>query len=161
MTHRLERLDVIDAAYYVAKQYPGNVEALSLRLGLGAGTLRKKLGRHVETHVLTTEELSEVVDLCGQARVSDAKLPIRALCWRHGGVFIELPHIDGLADDAFLMQVIATAKEQGDVISKIEEALVSDRQIDARELRAIEKEFEEAMAAQAELLEMVRALAGK
>lgn len=161
MTHRLDQMNVLDAVYKVAKGYPGGVEALSLRLGLGAGTLRKKLGRHVETHHLTVEELSEIVEMSTQVRNTDALLPIRALCWRHGGVFVPMPDTGNATGSEFLRLVIRQAKEQGDIIRKIEEALANDKQIDARELRDLEQEFEEALAASSQLLEALRDMAVK
>lgn len=157
MTCRLDQLNVLDAAYGVAKRYPGGVEALAQRMQMSANVLYKKMRGSVETHHLNVDELSEIVDCAEQVRMADAKLPVRALCWRHGGVFVELPEVSGQAGDKFLLQVIHTAKEQSDVIRRIEAALANDGKVDARELRDIERDIQEAMTAQVELLEMVRA----
>jgi hypothetical protein len=159
MTYRLHELDPLDACYKVAKAYPGGVPALAARMGKQAQTLQKKLMAHVESHGLTLDEFSSIVDLTAGARCPDALLPIRALCWRHGGVFLQMPDPELMEDSAFLSAVIHTAREQGDVIRRVEEALANDGKFDARELEDIEREIEEAIGAQSTLLEMVRKMA--
>lgn len=159
MTYRLEELDALDACYRVAKQYPGKIPALAARLGKNYATLQKKLAAHTETHQLSLDEFSSIIDMAVGAHCKDALLPLHALCWRHGGVFLHLPDAEIFEDEGFLAEVIHTAREQADVICKIDACLRDDGKIDARELRELEREFEEAMAAQATLLEMVRAKA--
>lgn len=161
MTYRLHEMDPLDASYKLAKSYPGGVPALAARMGKGAGVLQKKLAGHVESHLLTLDEFSTIVDLSSSARCPDAMLPLHALCWRHGGAFLQLPDVESLHDEIFLLEVIHTAREQGDVIRRIQEALSDDGRISASELEDIEREVEEAISAQATLLEMVRAKARK
>lgn len=161
MTYRLHEMDPLDACYKLAKSYPGGVNAIAARMGKGAGVLQKKLAGRVESHLLTLDEFSSIVDLCDGARCPDALLPLHALCWRHGGAFLQLPDAESMEDEQFLLAVINTAREQGDVIRRIQEALANDGRISQDELESIEREVEESISAQATLLEMVRAKARK
>lgn len=161
MTYRLHELDTLDATYKVAKSYPGGVPALAARMEKNPGTFQKKLATRVESHQLLLEEFSLVIEMAVDARCQDATLPLRALCWRHGGVFLQMPDPELLEDGAFLSQVIHTAREQGDVIRRVEEALANDKEFDAKELEEIEIEIEEAMNAQATILEMVRKMVAR
>lgn len=161
MTYRLHELDPLDACYKLAKSYPGGVAALAARMGKGHGVLQKKLAGHVDSHLLTLDEFSSIVDLSGSARCPDSMLPLHALCWRHGGAFIQLPDAEMIDDEDFLLEVIHTAKEQGDVIRRIQEALADDGKISGREMEDIEREVQESIAAQIVLLEMVKSKARK
>lgn len=157
MTHRIDEMNVLDAAFMAAREYPGGIEALAARLGTYSRVLRKKLATSGETRNLTLDEFSELIDRCEEARGRSALLPMRALAWRHGGVFIRLPEPERVDSDAFLAEIIHTAREQGDVIREIEWALADDGKLDARELARVERKIHEAISAQLALLEAAKA----
>lgn len=55
-TSRFKGMDVLDAAYLIAQNYPGGVAALALRMGVNAGTLQHKLNPNNDRFHLTLRE---------------------------------------------------------------------------------------------------------
>ena len=49
-------MDVLDAAYLIAQEFPGGVAALAQRMGVSANTLQHKLNPNNQTHHLTLKE---------------------------------------------------------------------------------------------------------
>jgi hypothetical protein len=93
MTYRLDEMNRTDAVYQIAKQYPGGIEALASAMRKSAGVLYKKLEQHCETHALRQDEFEEIIARCAAARVPDAFLPLRALCFRFNHVAVKLPDL--------------------------------------------------------------------
>jgi hypothetical protein len=75
----------------------------------------------------------------------------RELCKQAGGVFVSLPQFSGAAHDALPGQVMALAKELGEVSAKISEGLAGDNALDAREIGAVLAELDDHDAASAAL----------
>ena len=58
-------MDVTDAAMLIAREFPGGVPALALRIGVSAGTLQHKLNPNNTTHHLTVKEALAMQQVSG------------------------------------------------------------------------------------------------
>ncbi|MFX5660835.1 phage regulatory CII family protein, partial [Acinetobacter baumannii] len=67
-----------DALYKIARAFPGGLEALAQRMDMSVNVLRNKLAPGIDTHYPSFEEVSQIVELCKQANVKDATLPLHA-----------------------------------------------------------------------------------
>lgn len=163
MAYRLDEMNRIDAAFAIAKRYPGGVEALANVMHVSASVLYKKLEHGCDTHHLREDEFEEIIARCAAAGVPDAYKPLRALCFRFGHVAVKLPELGDQSSAELAEMVMRCFKEGGDVARVVEEAVSvksrGGRGVTPGELRAIEMEIEQAMGALAELRERARALA--
>ncbi|MGC5830142.1 phage regulatory CII family protein [Ralstonia pseudosolanacearum] len=100
MRHQYSDIDQHDVLYSVARAYPGGIAALAPRMGMTAPVLRNKLRPGVDTHYMSFEQVSLLLELVDEAKVANAKLPIRAFCWRHGMVALDIDRVraDALTD---------------------------------------------------------------
>lgn len=141
----------LDALYQAARKYPGGIAALAARLHLTEETMRKKLRVQVDSHRLTYDELSEVLFCLEEAHVEGWDSTLHALAWRHGGVFLRLPKAAVEDDDAMLASITDSVKEHAEAVAAIGASLAPDRdgkrRIDPREMRFIEEQTEQAVAA--------------
>ncbi|RLK45964.1 phage regulatory CII family protein [Cupriavidus plantarum] len=152
MSYEYSDADQHEALYNVARRYPGGgivalAAALSQRLAkrITVPVLRNKLRPGINTHHITFEDLSLIIELCQEANMPDATMPLEALCWRHGLVPVALPRAgEDLGDPA--QAVIRVMKEIGDVATAVTKA-ADDGVITEAELDDIEREFIEAQAA--------------
>jgi hypothetical protein len=157
MTSRYTEINQHDALYIAARTYPGGIEALSLRMGMSAHVLYKKLRPAVDTHHVNYEEVSEIVEHLEAAGKADmADLALQALAWRHGRVTAPLPEVPQ-ADGALLAQVLCILQEEGKLAAALSAALNNDGRIDAREVDALEKGLQQCIAALVVLRNQVRA----
>lgn len=152
MTCKPVPLHPLDALYQAARKYPGGIEALACRLNMSYDTLRKKLRHQVETHILGYDaELSEILHCLEDARVEGWDATLHALCWRHGGMFLPMPSTQLEDDDVLAVSLAESVKEHAEAVAAIGESLRPDRdgkrRIDANELRGIDQQIEEAVAA--------------
>ena len=58
-------LDVADAAYHTAHDFPGGVPALAQRMAMSANTLAHKVGLNNTTHHLTLREATAMQEVTG------------------------------------------------------------------------------------------------
>lgn len=151
MSYEYSDVDQHEALYNVARHYPGGIIALAAALGqrqgkqISVAVLRNKLRPGISTHHITYEDVSLIVELCQEASMADATLPIEAQCWRHGMVAVTLPKVgEELGDPS--AAVIRVMKEVGDVAAAMTRA-AEDGVITEAELDDVEREFIEAQAA--------------
>lgn len=166
MTLRRDELNPLDAVRALASRYPGGVESLAKRIPrrgsehgepLSESLLYKKLEG---VRALYLDEFVEIVTLCAAANVADANQPLRALNWRLRHVAAKLPDVDDAAGSELAERVMKVFKEGGDVARVIESSLTKDG-IDEHELRAIEREIEQAIAALIEVRELAKSKAAE
>lgn len=155
MTLRYSEMNQHDALYRVARAYPGGVEALAQRMGKSANVLYNKLRPGIDSHNVTFEEASEIVELCVQAGVKDAVQPLHAQNWRHGMVAFSIPCSQHLSDDDLVKTVYRVMKETGDVAESVSTAL-ADGVITQQELQDIENRFQHMLSAIGEWRERIR-----
>lgn len=154
MTQRYSDMNQHDALYKTARAYPGGVEALAQRLGINKTVMYSKLRPGVDTHHVTFEQLSEILECLVEARVPDALQSLHALNWRHGLVAFDVPQPSERDDDCLIQYVCKSVQEFGHVTSAVIDAL-ADGNICKDELERIEMEFTHVFSALGELRERV------
>jgi hypothetical protein len=140
---------ILDAIARLAHRV--GIESLAMRMNLPAGTLRNKVAPHYERNQCSHLEVIEMQILTGARDV------IEADCLELGGMFVPVAQFDGVADDALLDVVTKTFAETGDVARVLHQA-IADGSIDADEFRDIERESNQAIQAQLELVARCRSM---
>lgn len=152
-----------DAIYSAASKYPGGIEALAIRMGMSGNVLYKKLRRAVETHHLSFEEASQIMELLADSgRDSQADLAIRSFNWRHGYVAYKLPSdSDDVNDEVLLAQILKIISKKGVLAHNIKLALENDGVIDSDECAQIESDIQQCISGLMELKSKVTAMHDK
>lgn len=141
MTHRYSEMHPGDALYMAARKYPGGIDALASRLGMPAGVLYKKLGTKVDSHHVSYEEVSAILDFLVEAGKADmVDLVINAFCWRHDYAAVELPR-QFVSDDKLFDQVLVIMQQEGDLASGLKEAM-SDGKISSKEYEQLDMDIQ-------------------
>jgi hypothetical protein len=135
-----------DALYKVARSYPGGIEALAQCMGISVNVLRNKLAPTIASHYPSFEEVSAIVDLCHQAGVADAHLPLHALLVRHGMAAFVVPQPGQIGDDDLSQTVCKVMSQVGAVAEAVSTALM-DGKVTQAEADLIEREFQGALSA--------------
>ena len=156
MTRKYSDMNQHDALYKIARTYPGGLEALAGRMGVSVNVLRNKLAPGIESHYPSFEELSMIVELCHQAGVKDAHLPLHALLSRHGMAAFVIPEPDQVSEDDLSQTVCRVMSRVGDVAEAVSTALIDGVITDA-EADLIEREFQSALTVLGEWRARIRA----
>lgn len=159
MTCRAIKMHPLDVLYQTCRRYPGGIEALARRLELSEKTLYSKLRHQVDSHHIGyDEELSEILFCLKEANVKGWADTLHALLWRHDHLALPMPNVmtNGADDTELTSAIVASVKEHGEAIASIGEALRGDDDVDDDDLRNIDKEIEEAMAALAALRSLAK-----
>lgn len=147
-------MNVSDAAYATAHDYPGGTVSLAPRLGMSSAVLRGKVNPNDAGHKLTLDEALRMQSLIGDFRI------LHAMAGELGFVCIPGGTFDGVADDALLDLFSTMIQRLGDFSRAFHEAL-SDGRVTEKEFEAIRTEFYSLQAAGAELLSRVESLTEK
>lgn len=156
MRHQYSDINQHDVLYSVARAYPGGIEALAPRMNMTAPVLRNKLRPGVDTHYMSFEQVSLLLELVEEANVANAKLPIRAFCWRHGMVALDVNRVRSEPQsDADLNRAYGKVlNELGDISKKFGDAL-ADSHLSHAEMDELELEFEQLVGAAMHFREML------
>lgn len=134
-------MDVFDAAYRVAHDYPHRgAVGLAAKLGKNPGTFLNKVNPGQETHQLTLGEAVEMQAISGDHRILHAMAAVL------GEACFPLPDLSDLSDQALLELINRIGAEGGDFHREINHSL-SDNRICAREFARIEDEAMQFIAA--------------
>jgi hypothetical protein len=114
----------------------------------------------IESHYPSFEELSQIVDLCRQANVKDALLPLHALLGRHGMAAFVVPEPESVSGDDLSQTVCRVMSQVGSVAEAVSEALM-DGVITHAEADLIEREFQGALTALGEWRARIRVRSGR
>lgn len=151
MTYQYSDIDQHEALYNLARRYPGGIEALAHAMGrrqdkqVSPNVLRNKLRPGIDTHFLTSEEFSLIVELCEEAAVIGSKVPVQALCWRHGLVAVEPPPATVTGKD-LIVKLGNMSREFAELVTEVT-ADAADGVICTAERNRIHKEALEVMQA--------------
>lgn len=146
MTYRYTNMNQHDALYKVARKYLGGIEALACRMGILVATLYKKLRPAVETHHVTFEEATEIMEHLDEAHVPDAFAPLHAMCWRLGHVAFQMPKAEQDPDD-LLKQLVDVMSADGVLATLLNKALATDGDINNQEFDEIDQALMESIMA--------------
>lgn len=155
MTRKYLDMNQHDALYKVARNYPGGIDALAQRMGISVNVLRNKLAPTIASHYPSFEEVSAIVELCHQAGVPEAMLPLHALLTRHGMAAFVVPLPEQVSQDDLSQTVCKVMSQVGAVAEAVSSALL-DGKVSLAEADLIEKEFHGALSALGEWRERIR-----
>ena len=147
-------MNMIDAAYATAHDYPGGTVSLAPRLGMSSAVLRGKVNPNDACHKLTLGEALKMQILTGDTRILHAMADELNFVCIPGGTF------DGVADDALLDLFSSMIAKLGDFSRAFHDAL-SDGRVTEKEFESIRTEFYSLQASGAELLSRVESLTEK
>lgn len=161
MTCEYSDMNMHDALYNSARDFPGGIEALAVRMStpsvrVSPNVLRNKLRPTIDTHHTHFEEVSRIIELLEESRVPTAFVPLHAFCWRHRHVAFQLPEGD-VDSDTLLKQVVDVIGDQGDLVNSISGALATHNDIDRDEFSRIDQNIMACINALVVLREKVEA----
>lgn len=160
MTRKYSDMNQHDALYKIARAYPGGLEALAQKMEISCNVLRNKLAPGIETHYPSFEEVSQIVELCREANVKDALLPLHAQLSRHGMAAFVVPEPEKVSSDDLSQTVCRVMSQVGSVAEAVSDALL-DGVITHAEADLIEREFQGALTALGEWRARIRARSGR
>lgn len=140
---------MIDGVRRAARCYPGGIEAVALRLGKSHSTLEKEL-RGAPGYKLGFEDAHEIMVICRDIGSDHALDGFNAQADGLGAVVTMLP--EGVCPSSCTGGMVANLmREFSDVIASVGESM-SDGVITPNELRKIEAQWGEVVAAGQDLL---------
>lgn len=145
-------MNVDDALYHAAHDYPGGVAALAVRLGRGEAVLNSKLRPSCETHTPTLGDFRQILAFTGDLR------PLHALNAENGMVAVQKGEGEPASDMAVLEAVTALWSTNGTLAQTVHAAL-SDGKLSAPEVSAIRDAIYGAQASLATLLSRLEGMA--
>ncbi|CAG9184209.1 phage regulatory CII family protein [Cupriavidus respiraculi] len=132
MTYQYSDIDQHEALYSLARRYPGGIDALAQAMGrrqdkqVSPNTLRNKLRPGIESHAMSAEEFSLVIELCEEAGVERHNAPLQAMCWRHGLVAVEPPR-PGLVAKDVVGTLGSVSREFADLVAEVSVGVADGR----------------------------------
>lgn len=146
-------MNVSDAAYNTAHDYPGGSKALSLRLGKAATTLADEVNPN-----LTHAKLGLLDAIKMQVMSRDYRV-LYAMAAELGHASFPLPDLDRI--DSNCSQSVATlAKEFGELMAEVAQGL-ADGDVNDNELKRLEREAGQLVSALQQLLRHAATLNAK
>lgn len=147
-------MNVKDAAYAIAHDYPGGVPALATRMGVSRNVLQNKLNPAVEYHKLTLDEAMRLQALTGDPRI------LHAMAEELGYVCVSLPGNSGGSDMELLDSFLTVLKDLGEFSAEFQDDW-SDGKIKEDELSRLRAKFYALQSAGVVLMNRVEELAEK
>lgn len=114
-------MNLQDAVYNTAHDYPGGTESLAPRIGMSGAILRNKVNPNNPANKLTLDEASKIIGVTGDHRI------LNALCAEHGGMFVPLDASGCVCDSAILEIVTHVWRSNGDVGRAVDDVLADGR----------------------------------
>lgn len=123
-------MNITDAAYAVAHDYPGGTESLAPRLGMSGAVLRNKVNPNNTTHHLTLAEAVKMSAITSDRRVVEA--------WARelGLVLMDVPAAENCADGEVIEMMSASMKTFGDIGHEITKTF-EDGRVEQHEVRRV------------------------
>lgn len=127
MTLRRNPMNAEDALYLSAREYPGGVEALALRLGVSEHVLYKQLRRECDTHHVSLGRALHITEMVyGVGRHELAERFVQSVAATIGMVAVRLP--DPSEADTDLVQAhLRGSRLMGKYAADLDDALADGR----------------------------------
>lgn len=138
-------MDVFEAAYRVAHDFPGGATALAARMGKNPGTLMNELNPSQEGHKLGVGDATAMQAISGDHRI------LHAMAHTLGEVCFRVPDLHRVSDDALLEHINAIGVEAGQFHAAIRQAL-QYRKFTREDYKHVRQEAMDYIAAIAEAL---------
>jgi hypothetical protein len=140
-------MNMLDAAHLIGHEYPGGAKTLAERLGINQVVFNSKLNPNTTTHHLT------LIEALRMQQIADRFDVLHAMADELGFVCIRKPMI---GDDCVTLSITRTCAEFGDFMREVNETL-QDNNVTANELREVQKELLELIAASTALNRLLEA----
>jgi hypothetical protein len=114
-------VNITDAAYAVAHDYPGGTESLAPRIGMSGAVLRNKVNPNNSTHHLTVAEALRISQITGDVRI------VQALARELGMALIEIPNADQCADSDVIELMAKSLQTHGEIGREINKTFEDGR----------------------------------
>jgi hypothetical protein len=124
-------VNIIDAAYSVAHDYPGGSESLAPRLGMSGAVLRNKVNPNNTTHHLTLAEALRMSQITGDVRIAEA------IANELGYTMVQTPRVEDCCDAAIVELMGEAWSTHGDVGKEICKTL-EDGRVELKEVDRVE-----------------------
>ncbi len=144
-------MNINDAAYNTAHDYPGGVPALAVRMGVSANVLQNKVNPSQEHHKLTLNEAVKMQAISGDLRI------LHAMAGALGCVCIKTPAFDQVGDMALLDSFMSVVSELGDLSTEFKNSW-DDGTVTPAEFERIKSEAYDVQARLAELLMRIESI---
>lgn len=147
-------MSVEDAAYHTAHGFPGRVAALALRMGMSANTLQHKVNPNNATHQLLLREAVAMMAITGNVHMLHAmadELGCVVLC--RAEVEAPAPQLEANP----MLRISHMVEEFSDVLTQANAAL-ADGRVTLNEMRRVEREAAQLMAAIQRVLGSLRSM---
>lgn len=144
-------MDIYEAAYRVAHDYPGGAVKLAAKMGENPGTFLNRVNPETETHRLYLATAVQMQAISGDHRI------LHAMAGTLGEVCFAIPDLSKVSDASLLETVCAIGREGGDFHREIQNGLGDVRFSRAR-LAKIRKEGLEFIAAIAETMARIEGM---
>jgi len=141
-------LDVDDAVYHLAHDFPGGVPALAQRMGMSHNTLAHKVSLTQRTHHLSPRELVKLQAIAGDARV------LHAIAHELG--FVALP-VMAEHGRTTLQDASRLVREFSELLTSVSEA-TDDGRVTLNEMRTVEHQAGDVMVALNACLSTMRSM---
>lgn len=145
-------MNVDDALYHAAHDYPGGVAALAVRIGRSEAVLNSKLRPTCDTHTPTLGDFRKILAFTDDMR------PLHALNAENGMVAVRKTEGELASDVAVLEAVTALWSKNGKVGETVHTAL-ADGSLSPNEMAAIREAIYGAQASLATLLARLEGMA--
>ncbi len=144
-------MDVFEAAYRVAHDFPGGAVALAGKMGRNPGTFLNQVNPETETHHLHLGTAVQMQAITGDHRI------LQAMAGTLNEVCFPLPNLSRVSDDALLEMLCRIGYEGGDFYRVINLGLQNHRFTRA-DLAQVRNEGLEFIAAIAETMARMKGL---
>ncbi|MEK6291080.1 MAG: phage regulatory CII family protein [Paraburkholderia tropica] len=124
-------MNITDAAYAVAHDYPGGTESLAPRLGMSGALLRNKVNQNNTTHHLTLAEAVRMSQITGDVRIAEA------IANELGYALVETPRMEECSDAAIVELMGEAWSTHGLVGTEICKTL-EDGRVEHKEVERVE-----------------------
>jgi hypothetical protein len=124
-------VNITDAAYAVAHDYPGGTDSLAPRLGMSGAVLRNKVNPNNTTHHLTLAEAVRMSQITGDVRIAEA------IANELGFSLVATPRVEDCNDAAIVELMGAAWATHGDVGTEICKTL-EDGRVEFKEVDRVE-----------------------
>lgn len=124
-------MDIYEAAYRVAHDFPGKVPALAKRMNKHPGTLSNEINTNDDGHKLGLGTALAMSIAANDTRIAEA------FCWELDGFFVKKPPRTG-ASDIELLSLWLQREQTGGDFARVVAHCYEDGRISAADWKAIE-----------------------
>lgn len=123
-------MNIKDAAYAVAHDYPGGTESLAPRIGMSGAILRNKVNPNNSTHHLSLAEALRMSEITGDRRIAES------FARELGLVCVELPIPENCADADVIELMAKTWETNGDIGREVNKTF-EDGRVEHHEVKRV------------------------